>query len=323
MSFIIDESNDFNNGNYLLNTSTSQTIYILNRKPIVGTTMRIDYYLIGSSRSTYSNWTVNTSGIIYADANFKINIDDDNNYYLQTFGTDLVRVINVTYESKNSAPSEASLDLICSHLAEINWPYPTGTVHFHDFTYLNLNDLDGTPRYAGEDVGEGNECVTTVTNVMPAYKRDNSGTLTWNTSIVDTSKSNSYAINKTSTYIDIKGIFYPKSAITTQATYTFATVDATTIDYNTSLSPVYYGYVWNDSAGSFSNIYLQRAGSNGDAGNLQLRGMCVIKKSKDTSGMAANTATVFQIRIIPNFYNTVTNSNLRGKAFGQRIQAKS
>lgn len=112
MSFIIDESNDFNNGNYLLNTSTSQTTYILNRKPIVGTTMRIDYYLIGSSSSTYSNWIVKTSGIVYTNANFKIGIDDDNNYYLQTFGTDLVRVINVTYESKNSAPSEASLDLI-------------------------------------------------------------------------------------------------------------------------------------------------------------------------------------------------------------------
>ena len=217
--------------------------------------------------------------------------------------------------------SVANLDSILSHLADINWPYPTGTVHYYDTSLIDLKtQLHNTPRYAGSELEEGKKCVTNAQYSSPSFTTEHitSNGLVWNSTYVDTTKNNSYWIHKTSGYIDVYLVFYAN--VTSSSTWTIATINSDIINYGASYDTSYYGFIGNDNYGSFSSVYLVRSGSDGDAGNLQIRGIGMVKKGKNTSGITSSYATYACIRIIPNSWNSTANYELRSTYLQETIE---
>ena len=234
-------------------------------------------------------------------------------------GSESADMVFVLYDVFYEPGSE--LDSILSHLADINWPYPTGTVHYYDTSLIDLKtQLHNTPRYAGSELEEGKKCVTNAQYSSASFTTEHitSNGLVWNSTYVDTTKNNSYWIHKTSGYIDVYLVFYAN--VTSSSTWTIATINSDIINYGASYDTSYYGFIGNDNYGSFSSVYLVRSGSDGDAGNLQIRGIGMVKKGKNTSGITSSYATYACIRIIPNSWNSGVNYDLRSTYLQETIE---
>ncbi len=307
---------------YISRSTDSDITYIIKGSIKNDSTFTV-YTEVGVSSSIYENDYSFTEGVSKTDSFtiggtqiMAISYDGDKTITITKINASMIQLTDIVYQTN------ASLNSVLSHLADINWPYPTGTVHYYDTSALDLkNSLAGTPRYAGYDVGSGNECQTTTGYYNAAYCDNTyitSNALVWNSTNVDTSKANSYWINKTSTYIDIYLEFYAKTTITTANTWIIATINASVIDYKFSYNPVYFGCIMNDGSGTFSEVYMTRTGSDGDTGNLEIRGVGSVAKGKGT-GIGTGYLTYVQIRLLPNSYNSSEDYDLRSTGIGQTI----
>jgi len=210
---------------------------------------------------------------------------------------------NTTFTARFSGDTYGKVDDILSHLADINWPYPTGTVltRYGDLANANMISAIGLNRYV-EGVDGAQTSLTRTTSYMEGLELSNTDAITWNTTNI-TSGSIVARISFPGV-VFLRGYAVLKLAITSAGTWTIGDLSSNLINYYQAYNASIYGSLHSDDGSAVAGLYVQRIGSAGAASNLRLYGMGYVGKSKTASSSIASGSTIrFSGYIVPNYSN--------------------